>query len=484
MTDDIVEAVVGALERALAAQGLIVERRETHISLLLLAGDRAYKFRKAVDFGFLDFSTPERRHASCLQEVALNAPRAPGLYLGVVAFTDTSGTHTEHAVEMQRFAEWDLLSARLTREPLVEAEEQALMAFVATLHANPVPAPPAHATAAIVHEQVLGALSGIAPDVLPTALRDQLQDALEKAHGRFVQRHAQGLIAGCHGDLHTANVVWRDGTWQAFDGIDFNDALRCIDPASDIAFLLMDLEWRHHHALARQVLGAWLTATGDFTSLGVLDPYIAYRALVRAKVACLSAPRAAGFQRNAALATARSLIALATRHLQPRPRPTLTITHGVSASGKSRRASALARRDGVVHLRADLERRRLAGLALDARSNSETGTGLYTAAHTLATYDRLATCTVEALLAGFSVVVDATFLRRAQRVRFRQLAAACHACFEILDCDAPEATLRERLRARLAKGADPSEATEAVLDWQLANREPLDAAEGVYVAAP
>ena len=481
MGADSVSAVVEAFAGHLAERGLAVLRRDTHISVILLAGDHAWKFRKPVDFGFLDFSTPAARQASCEREVALNARLAPGLYLGVEAIAGIEGAPAEPAVKMRRFDERELLSAQLDRGPLEAPRASALQTFVAELHREAAAAPPARGTSREVHEQAEAALLGIAPGLLDGGLQVRLAACLERTHGALVMRHAQGHIRDCHGDLHAANVVWRDGHWQAFDCIEFNDALRFIDPASDLAFLLMDLEHRGHALLAHRLLDAWLTATGDFDALAVLPLYRAYRALVRAKVWCLGVASAAPSQQLAAHREASALLALAERHLALPPQPTLVITHGVAASGKSSQARQLVETAGMVHLRADFERRRIAGLPLQARSNSAYGAGLYTGNHSRATYARLASAAVSALLAGQSVVVDATFLYRAQRQHFHHLARLCGAAFRIKACEAPEGVLRERLRHRAADGRDPSEATEDVVARQLAAREPLGPEERACV---
>ena len=481
MTQDPVETVVAAFTRRLEAEGHTVLRRDTHISIVLLAGERAWKFRKPVDFGFLDFSSPAARHTSCVREVGLNARYAPGLYLGVETIHADNGGPVEDVVQMRRFDETDLLAAQLSEGELDDSRSAALLAFVGGLHASSPAAPAGYGTPREVREQVEGALIGIEPALHDGGLPARVAASLERSHGALVQRHAQGHIRDCHGDLHTANVVWRDGHWQAFDCIEFNDSLRFIDPASDLAFLLMDLEHRGHRTLAHRLLDAWITASGEVDALAVLPLYRAYRALVRAKVNCLEARTAPPSHLTAAHASARALLMLAERYLAPPSPPTLVITHGVSASGKSSRAQGLVLSAGMIHLRADFERRRIAGLPLHARSNSQPGAGLYSEAHNRATYDRLASAAVSALLAGQSVVVDATFLRRAQRQRFRALARVCGAAFQIMACDAPEAVLRERLRRRSAAARDPSEATEEVLMMQLASREPLSADEQTFL---
>jgi uncharacterized protein len=240
----------------------------------------------------------------------------------------------------------------------------------------------------------------------------------------------------------------------------------------------MDLDSHGARALGHVFFNRYLEASGDHACLPLLRGYLAYRALVRAKVSLLGPPD------PTVRARAESLVALAAHYLAPTGTAGLVITHGVSGSGKSHHARQCAERWGFLHLRSDVERKRLAGLAPDAASASAPGAGLYTPAHTERTYQRLLAAADHALAGGFSAIVDATFLERAQRAAFAALAARHGAKFHVLECAAPLATLRARIAARLASGRDPSEATLEVLERQLAADQPLDADEQATAFTP
>ncbi len=449
---------------------------ETHISLVLLAGEFAYKFKKPVNFGFVDFSTAAKRQHFCAREVALNRRFAPRIYLDVEN-VDVAGKQ-DWAVRMRRFPLDATLDALLSRAAV---DTDLLCAFarrLAHLHATaePVADTALFGSASMVRAQFDACCEAPLAALLSTQLSTLLNAGLDAAMPTFAARRTAGFVRDCHGDLHSANVVAYEAELQAFDCIEFNDELRIIDTLSDAAFLLMDLD--HHGAatLGHGFLNSYLEARDDYQGLALLPLYCAYRALVRAKVAMLRGAQAgASAEREHAQAT--SHIALAERYLQPSGRPGLVLTHGLSGSGKSHHARWLAAQRGFIHLRSDIERRRVAGLPLDEPSGNRVEGGIYTAQMTRATYARLATLSATALAAGYSVVVDATFLHAAERAPFAALAKTHGASFHILMCEAPEQELQRRIVARAARGGDPSEATLEVLAQQQRHYEGLSADE-------
>jgi predicted kinase len=307
-------------------------------------------------------------------------------------------------------------------------------------------------------------------------LDDWLRRALIHLAAPISERKRAGAVRECHGDLHARNIVrWRD-RWMAFDCIEFNPELRWIDVMSDVAFLYMDLAAHARHDLAHAFLSGYLEETGDYQGLRLLPLYAVYRALVRAKIDALAA-------RSAAIESAQALRAREAQRidvaleLTGARQPALLITHGFTASGKSWLSERLVPTVDAVRIRADLERKRLAGMEPLEASHSGVGEKLYAAEVTDRVYARLRECAESALAAGFNVVVDASFLRAAQRERFRQLAIERHVPFLILSCQADAATLHARLETRARAGRDPSEATHAVLGHQLATAEPLTATE-------
>jgi uncharacterized protein len=476
---DALATLVDALAQRFSAQGLVTERFDTHISTVLLAGAHAYKFKKPVDFGFLDFSTLERRRHYCEVELTLNRRYAPDLYLDVLPVTaagslDGDGPAVEFALRMRRFATDDRLDRALARGSVRSEDITAIAQMLAHTHqrAGSAPLPGDFGAPTLVRSQLLSGLevlAGVSTD--PVGLRETLDARCAARVAALEDRVQGGHIRDCHGDLHLTNIMRHAGHWQPFDCIEFSDELRYIDTASDLAFLLMDLDVREHGIYANQLLNDYLAASGDYGLLAVLDLYLVYRTIVRAKVACLGTAEAD--QR----ARASRHLDLARRYLAARPAPALSITHGVSGSGKSWVATRIAGARGFVHIRSDHERRRLAGLAAGATSHSELGAGLYAVQQTEATYARLAHLAGAILRLGYSVIVDATFLQARQRDRFRELARETGAHFTILDCEASRPVLEARLRARAADGRDPSEATPAVMARQLETRQALSGYE-------
>lgn len=470
-----------------------VEWIETHISRLLLAGDWVYKFKKPLKLGFLDFSTQALRRAACAEELRINQRTAPGLYRDLVALVgDTPETlrllpladappDAEPAVRMRRFDQAALLSHVLERQQLTPAHIDALARHVAQFHGDAAVAVPGQGwgTAQAVHAPVVDCLAalqaaaadvpGLAPLLGPVAQWCTAQGvALAPV---FEERLRSGRVRECHGDLHLANLVLVGDVPRLFDAIEFNPALRWIDCVADVAFLAMDLEARGRADLAWRFLNAWLERTGDYAGLQVLDYYRVYRALVRARVAGLRLAQTEGEARAACLQEQRRYLELALRFTRPRPLA-LWLAHGFSGSGKSTQSLALVCQRGMVRVRADVERKRLFGLAPEDSSSAVPG-GIYSLDASRRTHERLAQVARWALGADHAVLVDATFLNPAMRARFIALARELRAPCRILCFEAPLDVLRERVRARQQAGADASEADLRVLESQWAAARPL-----------
>ena len=475
-------ALVAALQSALGAG---TECIETHISTLLLAGDFAYKLRKPLALGFLDFSTAERRRVDCEEELRLNRRTAPQLYLDVLPVfgpaaqarfgrADEPGEPIDWLLRMRRFDNDGLLDRLATRGELTDALVETLATRVASFH-EALPASPA---AYGDPQAVLGwaranfdALGGEAP----AALRGWTAQEFARIAPLLALRRAQGFVREGHGDLHLGNIVRVDGEPLPFDGIEFNAALRHTDTMADVAFTFMDL-WRH--GLPRQ---AWRFAsgyaehTGDYGGLALLPFFAVYRALVRAQVAALRLGQAGDEAARAAAraALARDLRVAGALSQLRQATPNLVLSCGLSGSGKSTVALALLQPLGAVRIRSDVERKRLAGVASTARPTAEQARQLYSRAMNTRTYARLLSLAQALLRAGLNVIVDAAALRRPERDELRAMAAAEGARFVLVECTAPEAVLRERIARRMAAGHDASDATLEVLDFQLGIREPV-----------
>ncbi len=429
---------------------------ETHISWVLLAGGFAWKVKKPLTLPFLDYSTVDQRRVCCEEELRLNRRFAPQLYLEVV---DLNG---EPAVKMHRFDEAQRLDHVCANCDLTGAQLSTFARDLSAFQAAVPPAPTFGEPSTILADALenFAELERLLPDAVGhlARLKQWTQDEFARRQTDFMRRKAQGRIREGHGDLHLGNLVLLDGRIVPFDGIEFNTGFRHIDVASEIAFTLLDLLDHQRPGLATWLLSEWLTYSGDFDTLTVLRFYLVYRALVRAKVAALQENRDDSL----------NYLSFALRLTTP-PTPTLTITCGLSGSGKtwlSSRRLASADFLHTVRIRSDVERKRLHGLPPDAAS----GGTIYGPAATLRTYAHLAEVAEHALRAGWSVIVDAAFLKRAERATFARLAGALGVGFAIL---APEAT-PETCAARLAtRKGDASEATPAVLAAQLQWFEPV-----------
>jgi len=471
---------------------------ETHISWVILTGRFAYKIKKPVNLGFLDFSTLALRHAFCLEELRVNRRTAPGLYLDVVPITGTptqpvisgDGKAFEYAVRMQQFAGDAVFSQLASGGRITEHCIDALAERLASFH-NEVP--PAgletlfgspETVARAVKENLSFLLRSAGSeeerrwlDELDAWSRRQLQSLSQT----LVRRRAGGYVRECHGDLHLGNLALIEGQPTPFDAIEFSPELRWIDIISEVAFLTMDLEVHALTHLAYRFINRYEEILGDYAGLRLWPFYCVYRALVRAKVARLTrtATRDPADHERHDIAY-RDYLSYAHRAITPR-RPLLLITHGLSGSGKSTIAGRLAEKLGAIRVRSDVERKRLAP--------NLTGPNLYTADMTRRTYARLTKIASGLLCAGLSVIVDATFLHAAERDQLRNVAHRLHVPFRILDVEAPDALLRERIAARRRAAHDPSDATSAVLDRQRSEREPLlpqerDASLRIDGAAP
>lgn len=486
--------LVAALAQRLSAPGAPAEVVETHISFVILAGARVFKLKKPLDLGFLDFSTLERRRFYCEEELRLNRRTAPEFYLAVVAIAgspeapelDGAGETIEYAVAMRRFPEARVFERLLAAGALRGEDLDALAAAVAALHRDAARAAPEDAwgspeeVMAPVRENFTQLRSLVGPEQVAVLDRLEAWSAAEGARldAHFAARKAAGMVRECHGDLHPGNVVLLDSGPAPFDCIEFNPALRWIDVSADIAFMTMDLGRRGHPGLAARFVDRYTEASGDYAGLHALRFYVVYRALVRAKVAAILAsdPDAAAALRARQRAACADYLAYALAQTRPAA-PVLILTRGVSGSGKTWLARRAVEALGAVCLRSDVIRKRLHGLDPLARSGAGVGADLYAPGASAATYAALLDQTRDLLAAGISVIADATFLKRPQRAPFLALAAELGVACAILDCHAPEATLRARIAARAADGRDASEADGRVLAWQLGQVEALSAAE-------
>lgn len=490
------QTLIRALAGVLAREAGAVQMYETHISWVLVAGEDAYKFKKAVRFDFLDFSSLDARRFYCHEELRLNRRLASDLYRDVVAVTGTidapfigvAGVPIEYAVKMRAFAQQSLWSERIAQRTLTMADVEQLAVKLAQFHASAAVASgdAAWGTPATLQRLADDTLAAIAARLGADEDRRRIDHLAAWQNSRitalaatFMERRARGFVRECHGDLHVGNILTIGDRVEAFDCIEFSPALRWIDVIDDLAFIVMELQMHGLPRHAARLLNRYLESSGDYEGLAVLDFYRMQRALVRCKVALLrrdqsSAGRPASTEANEPESTA--VVAEVMRYLacacniMTQAQAAIILMHGFSGSGKSTAALQLVDCLNAIRLRSDVERKRLHG---SDRPPAAVGDGIYDAAASDATYARLQALAAVAVAAGRVAVIDAAFLERHRRDAFRQLATELGVPLLIVDVMLPEPLLRARIADRRLAGTDPSDADAAVLAHQLAYHDRL-----------
>ncbi len=463
--------------------------RETHISWVFLTGDWAYKIKKPRNLDFLDFSTLAARKHFCEEELRLNRRFAPGLYTAVVPVREQQGLHiggegevVDYAVKMRQFDDSELLSHIAEREGLGGATVRELGCLLARTHASATALYPESGagTPGVLQAAMEQNFSQIAPYPLSKKVRNSLA-AIERWSGdrmaalmpAMIERVAKGYVKDCHGDLHLGNIARIDGALCFFDCIEFSEKFRLMDTIGEAAFLVMDCQARGMWGESWRLLNDYLEYSGDYGGLLLFDLYRCYYAMVRAKVSLLrfdSVDISPGDDTALVVSDAYrqflQYLALAEACTQA-PRKFLVITSGVSGSGKSHVAMQVLEHTGAIRLRSDVERKRLFNLAPESRSHSVIEAGIYSTEASKRTFERLQELARSVLQAGFCCIVDATFLRRAHRKPFAELAAELQIPFLILHCQAPADRLRQRIEQRNKQGNDASEADAEIMEQQL-----------------
>jgi len=470
---------------------------ETHISIILLTGDFAYKFKKPVNLGFVDFTSLDKRRYFCEEELRLNRRLAPELYLEVVTVggdADAPQLHGEPAIEycvkMRQFPFAAELEQAMQAGSVTQRDFIKLAQAVARFHEDAAIATAdlPYGSAETLRRQCLdnfrmigGGIPGLNLTEQLQALKQWTEGELNRTEAEVEQRRGRGRVRECHGDMHVTNMIWRDDRIQVFDCIEFNATFRWIDVMSEIAFLLMDLDMRNRPDLGSAFLNAYLEAGGDYGGLDLLRLFLVYRSLVRAKVARLRAGQDSADETTGRRFTQH--IQLAKKYIEQGGSSGLIITRGLSGSGKTMITEDLIPLTGAIRVRSDIERKRLAGLAATESSHSRLGEDLYDKSHTARTYERLADRARCILNAGLPAIIDATFLKVEQRQSFQLLARELGVPFRILDCQAPAEILRNRIIKRRETEQDASEADIAVLERQLDAVENLTAGEEEYAVS-
>lgn len=466
---------------------------ETHISWVLLAGCYAYKIKKDIDLGFLNYADLKMRRSCCEEEIRLNRRTAPDIYLDVVAIGGSPDDPKfnvqpaiEYAVRMHRFASDNLMDRLLMCGKLTSRHIDTLAATIAHFHVGlpSVDTGSQHGAPASILKAAKQNFELLQIRMTEEADKENIASSMHATEREFDAcksifdaRRAQGFVRECHGDLHLGNITLIDGVPVPFDCIEFNPALRWIDVMDEIAFAMMDMLHCNHPEFAWRFLNAVLEVGGDYAGTSVLRFYLAYRATVRAKVAAIRSGQR-GISKRARLQeleVCRSYLALA-RQCLAHWQAALIITHGLPGSGKSTFSQFVLEQMGAIRIRSDVERKRLYGLSALQDSHANVG-GIYGHDATKRTYARLHELARQVLKAGFTVIVDAAFLQREEREQFRELAQSMSVPFAIASLHASNAELHDRIRQR---SNDASEADVGVLEKLQQVQQPLSSDESKF----
>ncbi len=452
---------------------------ETHSGLVFFVGDRAYKLKKDVELGFLDFSSREKRLAACQREVELNRRLSPDVYLGVAAVLDASGEPCEHLVVMRRMPADRRLSTLVANGAPVQESLAELAGLIAQFHATAEGSRDADRAAG--RDTLAGRwaanTTGLAPFVerFVDAAMVEAVDGLARRYlaGReplFEARIAAGRARDGHGDLLADDIFLLDDGPRVLDCLEFDDALRLDDVLADVAFLAMDLERLGRADLAEGFLAAYRAASGDTWPSSLAHHHIAYRAQVRAKVSAIRAEQGVPDSTE----KAQALLRLALAHLEA-GRVRLVLVGGLPGTGKSTVARGIGEVSGAVVLRSDVVRKELAGLASDQPAGAGYEHGIYTHDSTAAVYRELLHRARHALSRGEIVILDASWTDEAVRADARRVADETASDLVEIRCVAPAEIAADRLASRAAAGGDASDADVVIATAMAASADPWPA---------
>jgi aminoglycoside phosphotransferase family enzyme/predicted kinase len=465
---------------------------QTHVSYVLLTGDYVYKVKKPVNFGFLDYSTLEKRQHFCHEELRLNQRGAGELYLEVLPISlvgeqyhlGETGEPVEYLLKMRQFPQEALLSALFEQGKLNETHLEELGRVVAQYHAKTETndyirsfgeVPQVRAAFDENYQQTEKYIGGPQTQVQFDETKAYTERFFAERAELFASRIQNNYIRECHGDLHLRNIaLWHDKI-MLFDCIEFNEPFRFVDVMFDIAYAVMDLEAQQRKDLSNAYLNTYVEQTGDWEGLQVLPIYLNRQSYVRAKVTSflLDDPSVPVAVKEEAAKTAAQYYKLAWEYTQPK-QGQLILMSGVSGSGKSTMARYLARQLGAIHIRSDAVRKHLAGIPLLERGSDK----VYTPEMTEKTYARLLELGIILANQGYSVILDAKYDKQNLRQEVITQAEKHHIPFQIVQCTAPLEVVQERLNKRTGDIAD---ATADLLASQLQQFEQFADTEKPYL---
>lgn len=468
-----------------------VELVQTHVSWIFLTDTHAFKIKKPVNFGFLNFSTLDLRRFYCNEELHLNRRLSPDIYEGVIALHETEGGASfngngpiiDYAVMMKRLPAERMLDKLVDRGHVTFADMTNIANVISRFHSEAETSQQISRFGTL--EQILfnwtenlQQMLTFQDSTLPAEERKTIQAWVtgfaDTNHELFDRRIREGYIRDCDGDLHLENICLVDDKVYIFDCIEFNERFRFCDTAADLAFLLMDLEFHNRRDLSAAIFSAYQDASGDPELIKLIDFYKVYRAFIRGKVEslCLSDDGIALELKNIARKRAIRYFRLARGYCERSGRgPTLFITCGTMGCGKSTLADQLAFELGISVHSSDVIRKILAKAPTGTAFNEMYGQGLYDSGMTERTYAELSKLAEEELTAGRSVLIDASFKKASDRSVFAELAASHKAGFVILLVKCDENEQKNRLRRRADSGGSISDGRLELLERQMAEFE-------------
>ena len=471
-----------------------VELVETHISYVFIAGDMVYKVKKPVDFGFLDFTSLEKRKEFCNQEVVLNRRLAPEAYLGVVpicedrsgqlALGEGRGRTVEYAVKMIRLPQDRMLKALLYARKAGVADIEAIAAKVADFHAQAATGGEIDEMGKIEtvrfnceenFEQTKKYIGLAVTREKYDFVRDYVSAFMTREKALFEKRILEHRIRDCHGDLHLEHICMVNGI-VIFDCIEFNERFRYSDTASEVAFLAMDLDYNGYSEYAKSFVAAYIRASGDHDLIRLLDFYRCYRAYVRAKVISfrLDEPDMTGASRRAVSAAASRYYDLALGYAARPQRPLLILTAGLMGTGKSALAKNLATLLDAKVIRSDVLRKEMLHIAPSERRYEDFGDGIYSERISEETYAQALSMAEERLAGKQNAIIDASYKRRKEREKAKEAASRIGADFVVIECVCPEDEIKSRLDRRAHKTKEPSDGRWEIFQSQKADFEPIN----------
>ena len=478
-----------------------VELIQTHVSWLFLTDSYVYKIKKPVDFGFLNFTTIDRRRFYCNEEVKYNRRLCPDLYLGVVELRQTasgatfcsSGQTIDYAVKMKRLPAERMLDQLVNADQVTTPEFEEIARVIAAFHLH-APTSPVISQYGFPDRILFNWNENFELAIpfenltLPSSEREYIRKwvnlFLSRNSALFEKRVRDGNIRECDGDIHLENICLHNGTAYIFDCIEFSERFRCCDTVSDIAFLLMDIDFHDRRYLSDAVFSAYEAATGDTGISDLLGFYKIYRAFIRGKIESLHArdPGIDQSERTAAIQKAIQYFRLARGYIErDKLKTTLFITCGLMGSGKSSLADQLGFELGINVVKSDITRKLLANISPQTRASFPYGEGLYSPDKNELTYHTLHERAEKELAQGRSIIIDACFIHKHERLKFAALAKLFDANFVILYVSCSEAINKRRLHGRSSSGRTASDGRAELLNRQRLEFEIPEASEGCVI---